>query len=246
MKTSRLSPAIVAVIGVALCLMAAGGIVYFLIKPTQDQIAVQQARYDENYPDSTPQVQAQAKKALATAVIQVNNIKQEWAIKEAALMPPFDVGGDRFKAWHQLSYELAHYLGPDLERQMKTTGVASNVTFKLPPPPVSPNDITNAPVVIPLGQITVNGDFRRILTHFYDWQYFNRLVLVDGLALQGNSPYMKGSYTATVYLFPQNDDKTPPPPIKGAAGGTAGPGASGARSPMGGMMGGSPMGGPHP
>ena len=244
MNASRISPAVVAAIGVVLCLLSVVGIWFLLIKPTQDSTVIQQARYDANYSDSTPQAQAKAKKLLADNTLAVQQIKQKWGITEAALMPPYDVGGDRFKALRQLTYELTHYLGPDLERQMKTTGVASTVTFKLPPPPISPNDITNAPVVIPLSTITVNGDFRRILTHFYDWQYFNRLVLVDGLALHGNSPYMQGSYTATVYIFPQNDDKPAPPPVKGASGGAAAPGG---RSPMGGTpasMGGMPTGMP--
>ncbi len=225
MKTARINPAIVAAIGVVLSLLAVFGIGFLLIKPVQDQTATAQARLDAASPDASDAKNAAAKKDLKAAALEVKVTRQQWAQREAQLMPPYDVGTDRFKALRQLTYELDHYLGPDLERQMRTTGVSSTTVFKLPAPPVNPNSITNAPIVIPLGSVTVNGDFRRILTHFYDWQYFNRLVLVDGLALHGSSPYMQGTYNATLFIFPQNDDKVPP--LIPAAGGGASPAGGG-------------------
>ena len=108
----------------------------------------------------------------------------------------------------------------------------------MPPPPTSPNDpmIRSGVLQVPLGPVSVSGDFHHILTHFYDWQYFNRLVLVDGLSLSGNSPYMQGSYTATLYIFPQNDDNLAAPVKKAGgvgtgAGGSGFPGAGSAPGP---------------
>lgn len=226
MKTARLSPYVILAIGGVLGFLAIGAIAYFVIKPTMDKITAQQARYQANYPDSTLPVQNAARKGLAGAKVQVAQTKARWAQTSAAIMPRYDVGGPRFTSLHQLTYELTRFLGPDIERQLRVGNVTSSTKVTLPPPPLSPNDITNAPVVIPLGAITVNGDFRRILTHFYDWQYFNRLVLVDGLNLTGNSPYMQGTYNATLYIFPQNDDKVVPPiPQAGGAAGAA-PGAA--------------------
>ena len=75
-------------------------------------------------------------------------------------MPPYDVS-DRQKAWRQLNYELGHYLGPDLDHQMAMTGFKGQANFALPAPPASVNDITAAPLVIPLGTITVVGGFRK-------------------------------------------------------------------------------------
>ena len=249
MKTRGLSPAIVAAVGAVLILLTVAGLFFFLIKPTMEQTSAAQARLDAAAPDATDAEHRKAQKLLDANKIKVQQTKLQWAQKEAALMPPYDVSGDRFMAVRQLTYELEHYLGPDLERYMKTSGVKSTTKFTLPTPPVNPNDITNAPLVIPLGQITVNGSFRDILTHFYDWQYFNRLVLVDGLSLHGNSPYMTGTYTATVFIFPQGDKV--PPPIPQAGGGAAGAGKGGGRPGFGGSpggMGGSPggMGGPPP
>lgn len=255
MKTSRLSPLVVAIIGIVLCLLAVVGIVFFLIKPTQDQITVQQARLDLNAPGTTYESRLQglqaantaAQKGLKAAVFQVLLIKSQWGQREAQLMPPFNVGGtlpaDRFRAQRQLTYELLHYLGPDLERQLKTGPVTPTTKFALPPPPVNPNDITSAPIVILLGAVTVNGDFRRILTHFYDWQYFNRLVDVDSLALHGSSPYMQGTYTATLYIFPQGDDKLAPTIPQAGAGAGSGSAPGGRPGGSGGYPGGQPFGG---
>ena len=251
MKTARLSPGIVAAVGIVFCLLAVGLIVWFLIKPTMERTSAQQARYDQNYPDSTDAAQAAALKQVNLAKIKVAQIKTQWNIDQVRYMPPYNVA-NRQLAVRQLTYELGQFLGPDLERQFKSGGVTNTTSVALPPPPVSPNDITAAPLVIPLGPITVGGDFRRILTHFYNWRYFNRLVVVDSLNLEGNSPYMTGTYTATVVIFPQNDDKLPPPIAKaggGAADGTTPggyPGGPGGSGYPGGGPSGSPTAGGRP
>jgi len=237
MKLNRINPWTVAGIGIALSLLAIAGIFFLMIKPTLDATAVQQGIYTANYPDSTSVAQKNAQKALQAAKLQVQQIKFQWAVKSAAKMPRYDVSS-RPLALRQITYELTHVLGPDLQHQLTTTGVKSGTQIVLPAPPLSPNDITAAPVVIPLGTITVSGDFRHILAHFYEWQDFNRLVIADNLAFTGSSPYMTATYTATLYIFPQNDDKLGPV-IPQAGGGTAAPGAGG----VGGYPGGGPPGG---
>ena len=252
MKTARLTPIIVAAIGIVMSLLAIGLIFFLLIKPTQESITSQQTRLDQNAPGTDTQDRQRGlelnkkkgQKDLLRAKLQVQSTKMKWAQVEAAYMPPLDVS-DRFKAMKQLTYEFNTYLAPDLQRQLTTTGVTSTTKFALPPPPLSPNDpmIRSGVLQIPLGTVTVNGDFRHILTHFYDWQYFNRLVVVDGLTLSGNSPYMQGSYTATMYIFPQNDDRLPLPTVKaGATGASSAPGGGGG----GGYPGGGGGGGGYP
>lgn len=218
MKTTQTNPLLVAIIGIVLCIMAIAGIFFGLIKPTQASTAVAQARLDAAEPDSTLPEQNKALKTLNAANLQVKMVQNVWAQKDAALMPRYDVS-NRFGALKQLTTELTQNLGPNLERHARHPGVRSTPRFNLPAPPVNPNDITNAPVVIPLGPVEDDGPFRSILTNVYNWQYFNRLVLIDNLALHGNSPYMQGTYTATLYLFPQNDTKLPP--VIAAAGGGA-------------------------
>ena len=225
MKTTQSNPLLVAIIGIVLSLMAVAGIAFGLIKPTQDKTAIAQARLDAALPDSLLPEQNKALKTLNAANLQVKMVKNVWAQKDAALMPRYDVS-NRFGALKQLTTELTQNLGPNLEHHARQPGVRSTSTFSLPAPPVNPNDITNAPVVIPLGTITDVGPFRSILTNVYNWQYFNRLVLIDNLALHGNSPYMQGTYTATLFLFPQNDTKLPPVIAAAGGGTTSGRGSS--------------------
>ncbi len=225
MKTNRINPLVVAVIGGVLCLMAIAGILFGLIRPTQDKITAAQSRYDAAHPDSLPSAQLAAQKLLEANTLKAKMTQYTWAQVDAALMPRYDVS-NRFGALKQLTYELTQYLGPDLERHARLSGVRSTPSFNLPAPPVNPNDITNAPVVIPLGTVTDIGHFRAILTNVYNWQYFNRLVLIDNLALHGNSPYMQGAYTATLFIFPQNDTKLPPPIAAAGGGPPATPGRS--------------------
>ncbi len=134
-------------------------------------------------------------------------------------MPRFDVS-NRVHAMDQLSQELTQNLGPDLEHHLRLYHGKETAAFSILPPPPTPNAITAAPFAIPLGTVTSRGSQQNVLKQFREWGTFNRVVLLDNLALHGNSPYMQGTYDATVYLLPQHDDKLPSP-IPQAGGGLA-------------------------
>ena len=220
MKSLRLNPLIVTVIGVVVCLLAVGGIMYFLVLPQKTAYATALARDQAAEPDASATTQAAAKADVLKAQSEVDAAQVQWRQIESSKMPPYDVS-HRFHAWQQLQNELAVNLGPSLERWIPRTGVVPLTDISLPAPPSSPNAITAAPLIVPIGSgtMSVGGSFRGILKHVQQWNNFNRLVLIDGLQLHGNSPYMKGDYTAKVIIFPQNDaalDK----PIASAGAGT--------------------------
>lgn len=244
---------VVAVIGIVLCLLAVGGLTYFLVMPTQQQVDQDKQRYDAAYPDSTLPQQQLAQKDLVKAKHEVAQTQAQWTVIENTLMPPFDVS-QRYTAWKQLSNELSYKLGPSLQYWMSHTGVTPLTSVTLPAPPSNPNAITAAPLVIPIsgsstsgggfgggsgfggggypggggssgnGSISVGGSFRQILKHVQLWNNYKRLVLVDNLSLHGNSPYMTGSYGATIIIFPQNDTKVAQPIPTAASGTGNGPG----------------------
>lgn len=228
--TSRINPILIAVIGVVLCLAAVGGITYFMILPERTKSDAATQRYNAAYPDSTPQAQKSAQLDLVKAQGQVQQAQLQWRVIENTIMPRYDVS-HRYLAWQQLSRELAINLGPSIQRWIPRTRVVPLTDITIAPPPASPNAITAAPLIVPIssGTLQVGGSFRNILYHIQQWNNFNRLVQIDGLALHGNSPYMQGEYTAKVIIFPQNDtalDK----PITAAGSGTAVGGAAGAGS----------------
>ncbi len=291
MKNLRLPPIAIAGIGFVLCLILVAVMVFVLIKPKQDALDQQTARYNAAYPDSTPQATALANQKLAAAHVQVAAVQRQWSADEQQLMPPYNVSGSLLVAWQEQIHELAYYLGPHIERWIPSTGVVPLFTsVGLPSPVTDPNLVTPNPLSLPIsgggasgggggrggggypgpggppqggfsgpppgggggggtaGALSVGGDFRSILYHVQRWNTFNRLVLIDGLALHGNSPFMSASYNATVYIFPQGDDKPAPPLPKGpGSGGTAppgGPGFPGGPGGPGGFPGGP--GGPRP
>ncbi len=242
MTASRLNPIIIAVIGVVLCLAAVGGITYFLILPERAKVDAAQQRYTAAYPDSTPQAQKAAQLDLVKAHGEVQQEQLQWRVIENTIMPRYDVS-HRYLAWQQLSRELAINLGPSIQRWIPRTRVVPLTDITIAPPPASPNAITAAPLIVPIGSGTlqVGGSFRNILYHVQQWNNFNRLVQIDGLALHGNSPYMQGEYSAKVIIFPQNDtalDK----PIVTAGTGTAGVAGSSSFTPPRLSMGSPPPG----
>ena len=222
-----LSPLIVSIIFGVLCLLAVFGIVFLAIRPTSAKIASAQARLDAASPDATDAAHTSAVKQVALAKVAVAQIKEQWSEKQRALMPPFDVS-DRTRAQQQLTNELSNNLGQSLERWIKRTNVVPLTSIAISSPPLSPNDpmIASSPLIVPLGTVKVGGDFHGLLNHVLQWQNFNRLVLIDGLALHGNSPYMSAEYTAKVFLFPQNPDRVGPP-VAGAGTGAPAPGGQG-------------------
>ena len=212
MKTTRLSPVLVAVIGIVLSLAAAGGIIYFLLMPEQAKLDAATQRRDAAAPDATPQAQKLAQADLVKAQGEVQQEQLQWRVIETTLMPKYDVS-HRYAAWQQLGQELSLNLGPSLQRWIPRTGVVPQSDISISAPPASPNAITAQPLIIPIGSgtVQVGGSFRRILKHVQDWNNFNRLVEIDGLSLHGNSPLMLGTYTAKVIIFPQNPDKLDKP-----------------------------------
>jgi hypothetical protein len=241
-------PIIVAVVGAIACLLAFILPYFFLIQPTQGKIDADVATYNAAFNDSTPTAHAAAQKQLDDANTQAAQIRSDWHVKETNLMPPFDVS-HRDTAWKQLAHELSENLGPSLERWMSHAGVVQLSSIAIQAPPNSPNGITGSPIAVPIntsGQMTVGGPFSALLTHILKWNDFNRLVLIDQLKLAGNSPNMEASYTATVFIFPQNSEKIGATMSEaGAAGGTTGGfggGAFGAGGPPPGFGGGPPPG----
>ena len=229
MRSTRISPIAVAVIGSVLSILAVVLIAFLMIKPNQEAYNAADARYNAAYPDSTPMAQKTAKDKLIKAQKDARAIYAKWDATQHQLMPKFDVS-HRYEAWGQLAHELSYNLGPSLERWMSHTGVIRMTNISIQAPPNSPNQITGAPIIIPIsgGGLSVGGDFRSLLTHVVAWNSFNRLVLIDGLQLSGNSPFMSANYKAQVIIFPQNGDNVDKPIGTAGTGGATGGGYPGA------------------
>ena len=105
-------------------------------------------------------------------------------------------------------------------------------------PPNDPNQCS-APILMEnKGAITVSGNFDAVLKNVERWNNFDRLVLVTGFNLQGNSPRLLGSYNIQIFEFTQGETPGPNVPAASGTGGGGGMGMGGGMpGGMGGMMG---------
>jgi hypothetical protein len=74
------------------------------------------------------------------------------------------------------------------------------------------------------GDIRVIGTFSQVLNNVESWNNFSRLAQVDGLKLEGYSPFITATYHVTLTEFYKGSDKPAPKMNAGAAGGAGGSG----------------------
>jgi hypothetical protein len=210
--------------------------------PKNKEIAAQQTRYNDRQAVADRKITADKK--WKEALAKVAAAKADWGRYERRFMPPINIS-NLYTAWQQVQKEQLYVLGPKLDKFIRADKAVQIVqaNYSLYPPPDDPNQ-TNSPLFADnKGAVTVSGNFDAILRHVERWNNFDRLVLVTGFNLQGNSPRLMGSYNFQVFEFTQGDKSGPTFPA--AAGGGAGGGMMGGGM-MGGMGGGGMMSGSMP
>ena len=208
------------IIGVVLILIT-GAILYFtLIKPTDEETAAMQARYDTA--KTTADKMPTAKADRAKAERKVAEAQAKWRRYDVQFMPNIDVS-NLLTGVQQLWKEEVYVLGPKVRRFLyndKTIQVVQD-GITVPAPPSDPNAVNHKSFTFDLGTVAVAGNFNEILSHASRWNKFDRLVLMDNLTLSGNSPRLIGQYTLRAFEFTHNTDK-PGPAIPQASSSTAG------------------------
>jgi hypothetical protein len=214
---------------------------FTLNDPRNKETATEQARYEsrQQKADQKPT----ADKAYKVALVKVAEAKADWGRYERRLMPPINIS-NLYTAWQQIQKEQLYVLYPKLDKFVRSDKSVQVVqaNFSLYPPPDDPNQANTPLLTDNKGAVTVSGNFDAILKHVERWNTFDRLALITGFNLQGNSPRLLGSYNVQIFEFTQGD--TPGPNFPAAAGG-AGGGFQGGGMGMGGSgmgMGGSGMG----
>jgi hypothetical protein len=213
---------------------------WFLVNsPQKDEIAKEQARYEarNQVAETKPTVDRKYREALAS----VAAAKVNWGKYEKRFMPPINIS-NLYTAWQQIQKEQLFVLGPKLDKFVRADKGVQIVqaNFSLYPPPNDPNQANTPLLMENKGAVTVSGNFDAILRHVERWNTFDRLVLVTGFNLRGNSPRLLGSYNVQIFEFTQGEK--PGPNFPAASGGAGGMGGG----MMGGGMGGDMMGGMGP
>ncbi|MHB0913928.1 MAG: hypothetical protein ACYC2Y_10885, partial [Armatimonadota bacterium] len=231
----------VIIIGTLICAVIVVGFYFLFIKKTYTTIGQRQASLDQA--SQVWQNKASAEADLADARANYALTKSKYDRYLAEKMPPVSFS-DRAEGMIALWKEQAEVLGPMVEKWPSHTGVHLTSTISVPAAPVNPNSIDTEMITIPIGNISVTGDFRTVLDHVRSWNKFGRLVQVSPVNLSGPSPGMTAQYSLTVYIFPRGEAG----PTVEMAGGGGSTGAVGPGGPpgMGGPMPGGPGGGAPP
>jgi hypothetical protein len=182
---------------------------------------------------------------------------QIWnAIAAKHTLPPTLAAGGidlTLNGWQLLTVmpDFRNSLQKQVNAQVKAGGVRVIAGPTIPPPPDDPNAILSTyffhpglpPVVIfDLGTITVEGTYKQITDNMKAWSAMPHfLAVADGLRLQGTSPKLTGTYSASIVGFvqvPPGKSIFPPVPEGGrliattpTAGGPGGPAAGGPGKP---------------
>ncbi len=232
-------------IGLVATIVVAAAIYLLGIRPTAQNIA-----YHETYNESLQQKVAmipEARRLVEQAQRKVKESEAALQVIYQRRMPKSTISlADRLQAWVQY-HQMVREIGKKLEAWPEKTGVQRLYAVQLPGPPTDPNQIPELVLVFPLGTVQVRASsFEGLLRHVRQWNNVpNLLVLVDGLAIQGTSPNLIGSYTLTVFVYPKGPAGPPVPSGGGGAGGGM-PGGFGAPPAPGGLGGFGPSAGGGP
>ncbi|MDW8106739.1 MAG: hypothetical protein RMK45_04570 [Armatimonadota bacterium] len=190
-------------IGLTLTIVVAAAIFLLGIRPALQNIAY----YRENIQQLEAKVAQipRAQRLVQRAQERVRQAERDLARIERTKMPKNTIDlSDRLKAWMQYP-DMVREIGIKLRVWPERTGVQRLYEVNLPPPPNDPNAIPTLALVFPIGQVQVRAaSFESLLNHVRKWNEVpNLVVLVDGLAIQGMSPELYGSYTLTVFVYPR-------------------------------------------
>lgn len=257
---SKITRPQIMIIGGVLALLIGIGFYFGLIKPLNEQFDVAEAKYNSEKQVADQRASAEATKKANEKIVAA--AERDYKIYENRYFSYTDGNGiakpivdtsDLIRAMEQRWQEQTVRLGPLVKKfleQDKSVRILS-ANLAVPAPPSDPNAANTKVIELPLGTVTVAGTFKNILAHVDRWNRFNRLVVADGLSLQGNSPQLVGSYSLTCYIFTRSDKSGEAIPQAGAGQGggfgggpPAGFGGGGPPPGMaGGMAGGYPGGG---
>ena len=206
MNLSKIRSLHVIIIGSVVCVIVGVGLFFVLIKPTKAKIAQTQSQY--NASKQVADQEFSARNDRDKALEEASKAQDDYNYFQRTKMPSIDFS-DRGQGMVELWREQSIILGPLIQKWPSRTGVRLISAVSVPPPPVNPNALQTELIQIDIGDVQVQGSFKKILDHLQSWNYFNRLVKIDLPNLSGPSPTMTGQYKLTIYIFPKG--KVGPP-----------------------------------
>jgi hypothetical protein len=246
MGSSRITHVHIYIIGGVLMLLLGAGLYFALLKPLNEEIVqlrsdiqgIEQQAVSVDGQNVTivtspwPGPKERAQEILDKARERQAAKKAQLASLERRKQLPgdqtLDLGnGDQnhllrttMPRWLQMPRYVVTMMGQYARTSARRHGVRVTTAFRAPAPSTDPSAIPRDIVAWNLGQMTVTGEFNRVMRWAEDWNRAPLLVAVDGLkvSLENDEGHVTGTCTLTVYVFPTGQAVASP----GAAGGGAG------------------------
>lgn len=205
MSLSKLRKIHIIIIGSVLCVIAVVAMYFLVIKPKQVAFKAAEDRFNAAKDLGNEMARNNALADQSKAIVEVAMKQREMQVVMDKKMP--DLSFDRRDiGMLQLWKEYITNLGPLLNHYANDKGVdAVDAQFKIPTPPLNPNDalFDSDMITVPLGDVQVTGSsFKALMNNITRWNNCSRLVMVGPPAISGNSPYLMGKYSLTCYIFP--------------------------------------------
>jgi hypothetical protein len=204
MSFSKLKKMHVIIIGSVLFVIAGVGVFFLQVKPQMDAYKVAKAKYEKESVKGNEQSKQAAIRQQELATLALNQAQALLDVQMRRRMPYLNFSR-RDIGMLALWKEQIKVMGPLLENFARDGNVrVLQAGFKIAAPPANPNDalFTQDVLVFPLGQVTVSGDFKRVMNNIRRWNNCRRLVMVGPPRLGGESPQLMVSYDVTCYVFP--------------------------------------------
>lgn len=204
MSLSKLKRLHVIIIGVVLCIIAGVAIFYLQVRPQKLAFAAAKARYDKAVVKGNQAAKDNAIKQRQDAIMDLQVAQAQLDVQMKLRMPNLNFSR-RDIGMLALWKEQIKTLGPLLEAFSRDkTVVTRGASFQIQAPPSNPNDpiFEQDVLVFPLGNVTVSGDFKRLMDNVRRWNKCQRLVMVGPPSLGGVSPELTQTYSLTCYIFP--------------------------------------------
>jgi hypothetical protein len=211
----------VALIGLVIALLLAGAFYFLGPQKTQQNLTAYEQQLAAH--QQVIATEPQKREALELAKKEVAEKKAAWARVERAKMPVIDLTKNDEESLTRTMIRLWQEPGrtvPLMERfALNTKDVIVTTNFGVGGQPTDTRALPRSMIEWPLGTISVQGSFQDIMRYMKRWNQAPRVVAVDNFQLQGTSPFLTGTASIVVYIFPRGGGGAQPQQQPGGFGG---------------------------
>jgi Tfp pilus assembly protein PilO len=203
---SKLTRLHVVIIFLVVYVIVGVGLFWFMIKPKKAELASAQAAYQQRkqVADMLPQRQqdlAAAQRAKAETELKHSAYVRKYMPSNIRDLSPINQRRYLRAYWE----EVVNGTGRVLTAFARSQPVSVTSAFQVPAAPTDPQQLPMDAIATPIKWqfqgVTCFGSYQNILKYLRAWVNCPRLVRIDSLRLEGESPYLTCVTDLTVFIF---------------------------------------------